>query len=227
MPSDLLTARNARRRRPRRTWRGQERCERLRAVAAELFLARGYDSVSVDEIVRQVGGSKANVYSHFGGKEGLFVAVVEDLCEEILAPLAELDLAGLSLEAGLRTLARTLLDVLLQERHLAFHRLVVAEAGRFPELGRVWFARGPETAHRILAAFISAQQQAGRVRRIDPRRCATLFHDMLTFDLLHRAMMAVDGGPGPAEVDQVIDGAVDLFLRAYGTEGAAGRPRSV
>ena len=49
----------------RRTRRGDKKSEQIRSIATELFLRHGYDGVSVDEIVRIVGGSKTNVYNHF------------------------------------------------------------------------------------------------------------------------------------------------------------------
>src|SRR5271163_2584862 len=108
---------------PRRTRRGDERDAQIRAHATELFLERGYDGVSVDDIVREVGGSKTNVYSFYGGKDGLFLAVMEEILQDVILPLKRLKLGGLSFEAGLRKFARTLLTVLLEERHLAFQRL--------------------------------------------------------------------------------------------------------
>src|SRR5260370_7135504 len=65
---------NEERAEPRRTRRGEARDALLRAPAAGLFLERGYDSGTVDHIVREVGGSKGSVYSFFGGKEGPFFA---------------------------------------------------------------------------------------------------------------------------------------------------------
>ncbi len=67
---------NEERAEPRRTRRGEARDALLRARAAVLFLERGYDSVTVDDIVREVGGSKGSVYSFYGGKEGLFLAAI-------------------------------------------------------------------------------------------------------------------------------------------------------
>src|ERR1700739_2883357 len=93
----------------RRTRRGDEKSEQIRATATELFLRYGYDGVSVDEIVRIVGGSKSNGYNHFGGKEGLFVAIVERLTEDLVATFATIDLSNVSVEKGLRSLALTLL----------------------------------------------------------------------------------------------------------------------
>jgi AcrR family transcriptional regulator len=201
-------------RRPtRRTRRGREKSEQILATATELFLKRGYDGVSVDEIVRAVGGSKTNVYSYFHNKEGLFIAIVKALSEEFLASFVAIDTSGLDLEEGLRRLAVALLDVLLQERHLASQRLLIAEAARFPAIGRAWFESGPERSRSIIAQFIEQQQRTGRLRRTDPHQSATLFHDMVTFDLLYRAMLV--GKPRDDEIRQRIEAAIDAFLHAF------------
>lgn len=39
---------------------------RLQKVAADLFLNRGYEGVTIDNIVELAGGSKSTVYSEFG-----------------------------------------------------------------------------------------------------------------------------------------------------------------
>ena len=197
----------------RRTRRGDEKAAQILSTATELFLTRGYEAVSVDEIVRAVGGSKTNVYNHFHNKEGLFVAIVKGLCEDLLASFVTIDVSALSVEAGLRSLALALLGILLQDRHLAFQRLVIAEAPRFPALGPAWFESGPETSRTIIAQFIKKQQRAGRLRRSDPHQSATLFHDMITCDLLHRAM--VGDKPSDDEIRHRIDMAIDAFLHGF------------
>jgi AcrR family transcriptional regulator len=197
----------------RRTRRGDEKSAQIRSTATELFLTRGYEAVSVDEIVRAVGGSKTNVYNHFHNKEGLFVAIVKGLCEDLLASFVTIDVSALGVEEGLRSLALALLGILLQDRHLAFQRLVIAEAPRFPALGRAWFESGPETSRTIIAQFIEEQQRAGRLRRSDPHQSATLFHDMITWDLLHRAMLG--DKPSDDEIRHRIDMAIDAFLHGF------------
>lgn len=201
---------DAPRRAIRRTRRGDKKSEQIRATATALFLKDGYDRVSVDEIVRAVGGSKTNVYNHFRNKEGLFVAIVKGLCDDLLASFVAIDVSTLGVEEGLRSLALALLDILLRDRHLAFQRLIIAESARFPALGLAWFESGPETSRSIIARFIEKQQRAGRLRRSRPHQSATLFHDMITFDLLHRAMLG--DKPSDDEIRRRIDAAIDAFL---------------
>jgi AcrR family transcriptional regulator len=196
----------------RRTQRGEARDARLRRRAADLFLERGYDGVSIDELIRDVGGSKASVYHFYGDKDGLFTAVMDELAHDLLLPLKQSDLEGLSLAEGLKSFATTLLSVLLQPRHLAFQRLVIAEAWRRPAIGLGWYNNGPAASCEKLRRFLVAHQALGHVRRgIEPGHAARLFHDMIVSTLLNRALMAIEGGP-TGDVAVTIEQGVRLML---------------
>src|SRR6478672_1591174 len=93
-------------RRPRGTARGpgrvetaEQRRERIVRLVLPLFLKKGYDNVSIDDIIGVVGGSKATIYTWFGGKDGLFEAVVRQKCQEVVLAI-HVDPAG-NLEAQL------------------------------------------------------------------------------------------------------------------------------
>ena len=197
----------------RRTRRGDQKVEQIRSAATELFLRHGFDGVSVDEIVQAVGGSKTNVYNHFRNKEGLFVAIVKGLCEDLLESFVTMDVSGLGAEEGLGSLALALLGIVLQDRHLAFQRIIIAESARFPALARAWFDSGPERSRGIIAQFMEWQQRAGRLRSGDPHQMAILFHDMVATDLLYRAMLGEK--PGDSEIRQRVDAAVEAFMRGF------------
>nr|WP_309486517.1 TetR/AcrR family transcriptional regulator [Ancylobacter mangrovi] len=182
----------------RRTGRGTATCAELRRVAADLFLARGYDGVSLDAIVAEAGGSKTNVYAFFGGKEGLFEAALAHACADILAPMDAVRVEGLSLEEGLARLGRALLDLLLTPRSVALFRIAISATGRFPRLGAVWFASGPATSQAIFARFIAARLGEMPSRDGQPADAAVLarlFHDMTVQELLHRALFEPAAGP--------------------------------
>jgi AcrR family transcriptional regulator len=51
--------------------------ERLIRAAADLFVQRGVDAVSVDTIAEAAGRTSGAVYAHFGGKQGLVLAVLD------------------------------------------------------------------------------------------------------------------------------------------------------
>lgn len=62
--------------------------ERFLDAARELFAARGFDAVSQEELVRHVGLTRGALYHQFGGKEGLFDALYDQMQQEIAARIA-------------------------------------------------------------------------------------------------------------------------------------------
>jgi AcrR family transcriptional regulator len=70
---------------PRRsqTDRSQSTQTALITAARALFAEQGYAAVPADEIVRAAGVTRGALYHHFGDKQGLFRAVVEQLETEI------------------------------------------------------------------------------------------------------------------------------------------------
>lgn len=199
------------------TRRGEAKRAAILETAAEMFLARGYDGVSVDEIVKACGGSKTNVYSYFGGKDGLFVAVVEALCDRFLEKVEKLEPSRSSTAQGLLALARSFLESLLQDSHLAFLRLIIAEARRFPEIGQVWYARGPVATCQYVAAYLAQQQATGTKLNASPEVAAQHFHSMVIAGVLHRTL-ATGQRPGTAQIDALVKSAVDLIVAKPGAE---------
>src|SRR3546814_17701069 len=47
-------------------------------AAGQVFFEQGYAATSIDAIIERAGGSKRNIYSEFGSKEGLFTALVSE-----------------------------------------------------------------------------------------------------------------------------------------------------
>ena len=56
---------------------GAERRQQLLDVARSLFAEKGFDGTSIEEIANRANVSKPVVYEHFGGKEGIYAAVVD------------------------------------------------------------------------------------------------------------------------------------------------------
>ncbi|WP_432260225.1 TetR/AcrR family transcriptional regulator [Cupriavidus sp. TMH.W2] len=203
----------------RMTRRGEEKRALILSIAADMFLEHGYDGVSLDEIVKACGGSKTNVYNYFGGKDGLFVAVVERLCDRFLEKTeTSLDLSRCNAAQGLQKIAHGFLQSLLEERHLAFLRLIFAESRRFPALGNAWYTRGPAATCAYVAGFLSTQQAAGARLSASPEVCALLFHGMVLASVLHRTL-ATGVRPDDGEMQALVNDATALIV-ARGAAGA-------
>jgi AcrR family transcriptional regulator len=65
--------------------RGPERRRRILDAAAEGFATRGYHATSVGQIAEAAGITKPVIYDHFPSKRDLFVALLEQAREELLA----------------------------------------------------------------------------------------------------------------------------------------------
>ncbi|MDO9484899.1 MAG: TetR/AcrR family transcriptional regulator [Actinomycetota bacterium] len=68
---------------------GNERREQLIAIARRLFAAKGFESVTVEEIAAKADVSKPVVYEHFGGKEGLYAVIVDREMNDLLLTISE------------------------------------------------------------------------------------------------------------------------------------------
>lgn len=65
-----------------RAERAEHNRERVLAAAREVFLARGYHGATVERIAEAAGFSTGVVYSQFGGKANLFLALLEARIEQ-------------------------------------------------------------------------------------------------------------------------------------------------
>ncbi|MDG4832710.1 helix-turn-helix domain containing protein [Solwaraspora sp. WMMD1047] len=56
---------------------------RIRAVAVELFTARGFEQTSLREVADRVGITKASLYYHYPSKQALLLALVHPLVDDL------------------------------------------------------------------------------------------------------------------------------------------------
>ena len=94
-------------------------------VATREFAQKGYGGARVDAIAERTRTSKRMIYYYFGGKEGLYLAVLEEAYSSIRRTEATLDLERLPPEEALATLVAFTFDY--QNAHPEFVRLVMNE----------------------------------------------------------------------------------------------------
>jgi AcrR family transcriptional regulator len=191
---------------------GKIRNGKLQKVAAGLFLKRGYEGVSIDKIVELAGGSKSTVYSEFGGKCGLFISSIENLCRESNEPLTKIDYTGLNLEESLKKLSFHILELITAKRSVELHRLAIGEALNCPEVGEAWYTHGPaRTASFIRSVLEDHRNELGKTT-VPMERIAVILHDSLTGDLLYQRLAGVGKHENKAELKRLASTAVDVIL---------------
>jgi AcrR family transcriptional regulator len=188
--------------------------EAIVEAAKQLFLKEGYGA-SMDAVAIEAGVSKQTVYKHFGSKEALFVAVVETLSGELLGSLDGSDRLLSSPRAGLVAFGLRYIEFRLMPSSIALHRIVVAEASRFPELAAEIFSFGPARTIGHLAAALREADRRGTLRVPDPSLAAENFLGAINGQRQLRALLAVGAETRGAELRRAVEHAVDMLLALH------------
>jgi len=185
----------------------------LRAARA-VFMRHGYAAASMDAVARDAGVSKATLYVYFPGKRELFAAIVLEERDRYLTALPGAQSKRAAPRARLVRFGAAVVDFLVSPEAVATYRMVLAEGGRFPELGRAFHANGPARLLAQVADFLEQAMAQGILRRANAGQAAEHFIGLVRGDLQLLALLGVDERAGAR--DAVVRRGVDAFLRAYG-----------
>lgn len=187
------------------------------AGAREVFMADGFEGASVDDIARAAGVSKATLYSYFPDKRLLFMEVANTECnlmaEQALAQIED----SRPVREVLTVTGRHLVRFLLSDFSQQVFRICVAERERFPELGRAFYASGPEMGRDRLAEYLTCAVERGELMIDDLPMAAEQFLELCKVKLWTRAVFGIQTEFSDAETDEVVHHAVRMFLARYGT----------
>ena len=188
-------------------------------AAMALFPARGYDGASVEAIAQAAGVSKLTVYSHFADKEALFGAAVTQCCAEML-PHQLFVPEGLPVREALLGIGRAFLDLMMDERAISLHRVMVSQAGQDRRLAEIFFSAGPRAALQEMESFLRAANADGSVDVPAPARAAEQFFSLLKGVRHMQVLVGLAPPPSAAERDAHVAEIVAMFLRAYAPRAA-------
>lgn len=192
----------------------------IHEAALSVFLRNGYVGTTIDEIAAVAQVSKPTVYKHFGDKRRLFLEIltgtVDEAGEAVRAAAA--DLADTrDVQADLRRLARRQLALVLRPHVIRLRRLVIGEASRFPELGRTFYEHGPGRTIAALSESFAGLDARGVLRVAEPVAAASQFNWLVMSAPVNQAMLLGDDSmPTDTDLDHHVEGAVRVFLAAYG-----------
>lgn len=144
--------------------------DNLLRTARRIFALRGYEATSVREIARQAEVDPALIAHHFGSKEALWLAVVEQI-KELLDPMLE-TAAALRADASLSPRARVegcllaFIDRVFDQPDIGiFFSTAATEEG---ERLNVLVDTMVRPFHDVCLPLFSDAMDAGELRRCDP-----------------------------------------------------------
>ena len=193
-----------------------ERRETILRIAHAAFLEDGYAATSMSSIAAKVGGSKATLYNYFSSKEELFSAVIEERCRDFREMLYDAELESQDFRKVLTHLGENAVRWILRDDSIATYRLITAEAGRFPELGRAFYLAGPQRGKELLAEFFGRAAENGHVKPGYMMTMGIHFMELCRGELHHRKLWNI-ADPTDKEIETTVANAVNVFLAAYGT----------
>ncbi len=199
----------------RREAKKLDRRDAILEVAGDYFLQHGYAATTMSGIAATIGGSKATLWSYFPSKEALFEAVLDEATTQFRQQMIPLLDPGSDFEATLRSFCRRFIEKVTAPQAIALHRLIHAEAGRFPEIGEIFYERGPGTTLRLLGNFIAAAMDRGAIRSDDAIQAARVLITLCMFGGHQQLLLGRIEQADPERVAADADAAVDIFLRAY------------
>ncbi len=183
--------------------------------AREVFLADGFEGASVDDIARAAGVSKATLYSYFPDKRLLFMEVARSECARQADAPMELATCSSSPRQILSAAAGHILSASLSDFGMRMFRICVAEADRFPDLGRQFYESGPMLIRGKIRDYLRSADAKGELQIADFDLAADQFAELCRADLVPRFLFNIDASFSEEERNRIVEGAVETFLARY------------
>jgi AcrR family transcriptional regulator len=182
-------------------------------AAAEVFLEQGYEGARLEQIISRSGGSLSTLYAEFKGKEGLFAALINEICERMVCALPALDVSPAApADEVLLSFGLAYMRLLLEPVSLALYRIAMSEGVRRPELSHAIYEAGPGAAAHRLSEYLERQHAIGALDIVDPGLSARHFLEIVKGDLHLRALLGLGTLPSGEEVRECVASAVCTFL---------------
>lgn len=179
---------------------------RILRSARDVFGRAGFDAASLDEIAAGANVGVATVYRHFGDKDGLVSAFLDDLAPRRAARAAHAA-ASDDVRHDLERLAERILTGMRDDAPVM--RLLILETLRGSSFLRRVRAKSPTRTIGLLTSLLGEHCVAGRLRDADPRLLAQAFGGMV---LAFGVVAPILRGEPAADPARTAREVVDLFL---------------
>ena len=166
--------------------KGRNTRQRILDAAQRLIEKEGFSRLTTKEIAREAGYAEGTIFKHFERKDDLSLAVVLENAPRFKDIIAEKRAGRGSVQKNLQDI--TLAALRFSEKLIPLAAVLFADANLLARQRQVMSKtrQGPKEAFDLIAAYVSQEQQLGRVsRRIDPLSVSTL----LLGSCFHRAFL--------------------------------------
>jgi AcrR family transcriptional regulator len=201
--------------------------QRILDAARKIFLRRGFEGASVEEIAVAARAGKPTIYARFGDKRALFTAVAT---RDVLCRIAQLNSEPPRAGTSEQRLTRAGIDIvhwILEDERMALMRLAVAEVQRFPDLASTVSRSARQLSTEVAARLLGEMAQSGELATLPafaPERLAVtarFFLDLVVVPMLLRGLFEQKVETLEAEIGPHVAHSVAFFLAGCRQGGAA------
>lgn len=198
-----------------RSLRQEAKSQRILDAALTVFAQEGYSGASMDAIALAAEVSKPTLYMYFGSKQQLFETIMMARRDEMLEPLEQM---SKGLVQDLLNFSWSYAETVMKPEFLSLARLIIAEAQRFPSIGRAYQQAGPNRVLRGMMAYLTQQKKAGHLTFLDAELAAQDLWALILSAPRNHALHMPDDIPGRAAIARSINNGLAVYLRAYSTD---------
>lgn len=186
------------------------------AAARALFLERGFDAVSMDDIAQAAGVSRQTVFNRFLRKDAVFRAVVDDHWNNWGRDVEATRIPHEApVEQHLRAIALSVVAFQDSPEQIQFQRLIVGESRRLDWIGPAAYRAGKGPRMQALAAHFATLHDEGRLNCPNADIAAWQFIALIQEFLVWPKVMAAGDDDAIPPVETVITEAILTFMARY------------
>ncbi|MFJ1294367.1 TetR/AcrR family transcriptional regulator [Paracoccus yeei] len=187
--------------------------------ARRMFLAKGFEGASMQDVAKAAGVSKGTLYVYFDSKEAVFEALVLKECGRMQDTVRRLGSGAGQAGDELCAIARQMVSTLLQPEVLAAMRMMIGAGEKFPDLARKIYEAGPARSAAILADYLQGRVDRGDLAIQDCGAAAAEFLDLVIAGLQRRALLMMPPLPDD-RIEAHVTSRVGRFLAVYAPSDA-------
>ncbi|MCP9320626.1 TetR/AcrR family transcriptional regulator [Acetobacter persici] len=193
----------------------QARRESFIKAAGELFIAHGFNAVTMESIAGAAKASKVTLYNYFPSKELLFEAFVIEAGKGVPEAMEQAK-EETDLHRCLSKVGRVFIEITGRPEIVRVNRLIISEAERAPQLSRIFYENGPKRAQEAVKDILADLMKRNLLRTSDPLRAADIFVALCNAGIMEKQLWCIEPPPALSERQAAVEEAVDIFISVYG-----------
>jgi AcrR family transcriptional regulator len=186
------------------------------------FTGSGYAGTSMETVAYRAGVSTKTLYRLFPNKAALFEGTMSDRLDRLLSDV-NLDTADhADIEETLCGALITCTNLALDAELVALQRMVLQEAGKFPDIAGTFYANAIERTVMALAGWLRVQQTRGLIALDDVEEAAGMLLGMVASAPRRAAIFGRLPLPSRSQIEARVRTCAALFLRGCQVQGFRG-----